>query len=114
MRFSVLLIAAILALSHASHDEPSSLNEIEDIIAANQMVLLTSEVKDCGKSDAYIHFDKTIIKPDPVIYPGSVVMDVAMTNNKDLPSNDLMMKLRLEKLQPFHMIVPCLNGVGSW
>ncbi|XP_023329952.1 ganglioside GM2 activator [Eurytemora carolleeae] len=50
--------------------------------------------------------------PDEVCMPGSMQMDVVTKFTEDMPT-DLILKLDLNKLDPFPMTVPCLNGIGS-
>jgi hypothetical protein len=40
-------------------------------------------------------------------------MNIHVTISEDMPE-DLMIKLKLKKLEPFPLDVPCLNGLGSW
>ena len=51
--------------------------------------------------------------PEEVPLPGAIVFDMHINIKEDLPS-DLMLKLELQKLEPFPLDVPCLNGLGSW
>jgi len=50
--------------------------------------------------------------PDNICMPGEMSMDVNTLIREDLP-NDLIIELKLQKLEPFPMTVPCLNGIGS-
>lgn len=68
---------------------------------------------DCGKSDRVIHFKRTSIEPSPIIYPGNVTITTSMDLMEDLPRTGLYLKIRVDKLEPQRMPVPCLNGVGS-
>merc|ERR1719500_1257695 len=49
--------------------------------------------------------------PESMCMPSTTKVDMHSIIKEDLPT-DLMMKLDLKKLTPFHMTVPCLNGVG--
>jgi len=44
--------------------------------------------------------------------PGSTTMNTVTRMREDLPT-DLMVQLNLQKITPFPMTVPCLDGVGS-
>merc|ERR1711915_169077 len=50
--------------------------------------------------------------PDNICMPGNMNMDMKTLLRADLPT-DLIFDLALEKLEPFPMKVPCLNGIGS-
>jgi len=49
---------------------------------------------------------------EEVCMPGDMDVSVHTRLAADLP-NDLIFDLKLEKLEPFPMTVPCLNGIGS-
>jgi len=51
--------------------------------------------------------------PEEIEIPGTAIMNIHVTISRDMPE-DLMIKLKLKKLEPFPMDVPCLNGLGSW
>ena len=51
--------------------------------------------------------------PDEVPIPGEVTMNLHTNILADLPE-DLVIKLDLQKQEPFPLDVPCLNGLGSW
>jgi hypothetical protein len=51
--------------------------------------------------------------PDEIQIPGKVPLNMHSRISEDMPI-DLMIKLKLKKLEPFPMDVPCLNGLGSW
>ena len=51
--------------------------------------------------------------PDEVPIPGEITMDIDTMLTEDMP-NDLIIKLDLQKQDPFPLDVPCLNGLGSW
>ena len=51
--------------------------------------------------------------PDVIYIPGTTLLNVRTLVKEDLPS-DLMIKLKLKKLEPFPLDVPCLDGLGSW
>ena len=69
---------------------------------------------DCGSSDKVIVFRDATVSPSPVIYPGNVSLGVLMDLLEDLPDENLKVKVRVEKLEPERMQVPCMNGMGSW
>ena len=72
-----------------------------------------SRTWDCGKSDRVIHFKHTTIQPSPIIYPGNVTITTSIDLKEDLPRTGLLLKIRVDKLEPQRMPVPCLSGVGS-
>lgn len=90
------------------------------------------ETFDCGASDKWIQFNHAGIKPDPIVYPGSIKIDADMEVLKvsttllllplhhfchlqqDLPSENFFMRMQLIRLNPKRMIVPCFQGMGSW
>ena len=45
--------------------------------------------------------------------PGNAMMTMQTRITADLPS-DLKVKLKLKKLEPFPLNVPCIDGLGSW
>ena len=49
---------------------------------------------------------------EEICMPGVTYMNTHTLMREDLPS-DLMIKLDLQKVDPFPMTVPCLEGVGS-
>ena len=49
---------------------------------------------------------------EEICMPGVTHMNTHTLMREDLPS-DLMIKLDLQKVDPFPMTVPCLEGVGS-
>ena len=51
--------------------------------------------------------------PDVIYLPGTVDLNMRCSYSQDLPA-DLMVKLKLKKLEPFPLDVPCLDGLGSW
>ena len=64
-------------------------------------------------SDGYpLQFIDGVI-PDEIQIPGTVALNMHCSISKDMPK-DLIIKLKLKKLEPFPMDVPCLNGLGSW
>merc|ERR1712107_736979 len=50
--------------------------------------------------------------PDEVCMPGTMKVDINTLIREDLPM-DTVFKLDLQKLEPFPMKVPCVNGIGS-
>jgi len=50
--------------------------------------------------------------PEEICMPGIMAIDSHTLIKEDLPE-DLTMFLKLQKLEPFPMTVPCLNGIGS-
>jgi len=77
------------------------------------ITFVPAETSDCGKRDAIVSFGPMRLSPDPIIYPGSIKMDIDMSTKADLPSENLKMRLKLDKLEPVRMAVPCLRGIGS-
>ena len=69
---------------------------------------------DCGPADKAIVFRDTFISPSPVVYPGNVSISSHMTVVEDLPVENLLVRVQLDKLEPQRMLVPCMNGYGSW
>jgi len=108
------LLFTYSVLVHASFDLldqlPDEFVMVDDGAPITFQPVATS---DCGKQDAIVSFGPTRIRPDPIIYPGNVNMDIDMSTKQDLPSENLKMRLRLEKLEPVNMFVPCLRGIGS-
>jgi hypothetical protein len=51
--------------------------------------------------------------PDVIYIPGTAEMNMHCSIAADLPT-DLKVKLKLKKLEPFPLDVPCLDGLGSW
>lgn len=49
---------------------------------------------------------------EQICIPGTTTMNTKTEMREDLPM-DLMVKMDLEKITPFPMTVPCLDGVGS-
>jgi hypothetical protein len=69
---------------------------------------------DCGSSDKVVNFRDATVSPTPVVYPGNVSLGIVMELLEDLPSENLKVKVQVEKLEPERMQVPCMNGMGSW
>lgn len=76
--------------------------------------LKSTRIWDCGPADKVVVFRQTSLFPSPVIYPGNVTIATHMQLLEDLPSQNLKVKVQLDKLEPERMGVPCMNGVGSW
>ena len=128
--FRITMISVILLLSHflLSSEAAISSTSNENFIESRLYI----EAKDCGPDDKSIIFHSASVLPDPIIYPGNVVVfEVCQNLNlicfkgsvkiqpdmeiiKDVPAEKLMMKLSLQKLEPQRMTIPCLNGMGSW
>lgn len=51
--------------------------------------------------------------PEEIYLPGTVKLTVSIEIKEQLPE-DLTIEMKLKKLEPFPMEVPCLNGLGSW
>lgn len=51
--------------------------------------------------------------PDEIYLPGTVTLTTKVNVLEQLPE-DLIIEMKLKKLEPFPMEVPCLNGLGSW
>merc|ERR1719244_448631 len=105
MMRSVCLLAALVSAISASV-VPFRLNFPE-----GQQPSLRSIANCAGHEDDIL----TVIggsSPDEICMPGTMVMDVNTLLKEDLPE-DLIFDLKLQKLEPFPMTVPCLNGIGS-
>ena len=100
------------------------------VISAQGKTIVRS-VKNCGKLKkvwkARFFFKKIFLDgfedaalvavsgstPDEIPIPGEVTMDLYSKITQDLPE-DLVIKLDLQKQEPFPLDVPCLDGLGSW
>lgn len=77
-------------------------------------VLRGTRTWDCGPEDKVVIFGQTSLYPSPVVYPGNVSIASHMQLLEDLPTENLKVRVELEKLEPERMAVPCMNGRGSW
>lgn len=68
---------------------------------------------DCGGSSKKITILGGSVNPDPILYPGSVSISAKVSVLEDLPPSGLKMTLKLTKLDPKVMPVPCLKNIGS-
>jgi len=103
--FAIVVLVAILSLVSASQRQPYEVSVLE---------LKKSSTYDCGATgnDPFklVSLD---ISPDPIIYPGAVDLKINATLAEDLPSDKVMMKLAILKVEPYRMTVPCFRGIGS-
>ncbi|KAI1290381.1 hypothetical protein HDE_08055 [Halotydeus destructor] len=68
---------------------------------------------DCGVPGSLIRFKSASITPDPIPYPGQVMISSEMEVIKEIPKDNFFVKLNLEKTNPRKMKVPCMHGMGS-
>merc|ERR1712117_821322 len=69
-------------------------------------------VKQCsGHEDDILQVGEGTMSEE-ICMPGTTTMTTKTVIREDLPT-DLMLKLDLEKVTPFPMTVPCLDGIGS-
>jgi len=69
-------------------------------------------VKQCEghEDDIFVVVDGT--SPDEICMPSIMTVDTNTIIREDLPT-DLILDMKIQKLTPFVMTVPCLNGIGS-
>ncbi|XP_054160398.1 uncharacterized protein LOC128958543 [Oppia nitens] len=85
------------------------------VLVINAINLINSElvIRNCGPSDSYSRMGAIKINPYPIKYPGTVDIDIDVNIIKDVPSQDLIAVLSLDKLTPNRMHIPCMDQIGS-
>merc|ERR1712096_20400 len=71
----------------------------------------SNEFSDCGGSR--IRIDTLSVDPDPVPVPGQATVNAAGEVTADLTGDGLKMAIKLTKVKPTHLDVPCVDGLGS-
>merc|ERR1712002_41306 len=71
----------------------------------------TNEFADCGGSK--LRIDSLTVDPDPVPVPGQITINAAGEITKEMTGDGLKMALKLAKIKPTHLDVPCVDGLGS-
>ncbi|KAI1280749.1 hypothetical protein HDE_13949 [Halotydeus destructor] len=72
-----------------------------------------TETWDCKIPGSVIHSQSADISPSPIMYPGDITVSADLVSDKQLPSENLYIKLHLEKQTPTKLLVPCFQGYGS-
>merc|ERR1711997_14930 len=82
------------------------------VVAFVQGSSVLKTVKQCdGYENAPFQFISGT-SPDQIPIPGEITMDMHSKITADMPA-DLVLKMDLQKQEPFPLDVPCLNGLGS-
>lgn len=86
---------------------------VEPRMNKRQLVFRPSRTADCGPSDSPIEFRLSSLSPDPIRNPGSVHVSAEINLREAMSLEGVRIKLRLQKLEPRQMTVPCFRRFGS-
>lgn len=81
--------------------------------ARRRIIFKATETSDCGGSNSLIEFKSSSLTPSTILNPGNVYISAEMNLKQNISLNGVRLKLRLNKLEPRRMRVPCFRRFGS-